>query len=55
MSSKVADVLDGLFDLKTLCIYFWKPLVKYSSMMMALVIFDSNQEDLDVLQGDRCS
>ena len=59
MSSKVTDVLEGLFDTKTLCIiYFWKPLVKSSSMMMTLDIFDFNQggqEDLDVLQGDRCS
>ena len=59
MSSKVKDVLEGLFGPKTLCIrYFWKPLVKSRSMMMVVVIFDFNQEgqeDLDVLQGDRCS
>ena len=54
MSSKVTDVFDGLFGPKTLCvIYFWKS----QSMMMAVVIFDFKQEgeeDLDVLQGDRC-
>ena len=45
MSSKVTDVLDGLFGSKTLhIIYFWKPLVKSKSMMMTLVIFDSNQD-----------
>ena len=59
MSSKVTDVLEELFDQKTQCIiYFWKPLVKSRSMMMTLVIFDSNQEgqgDLYVLHGDKCS
>ena len=59
MSFKVTDVLDELLGPKTLCIiYFRKPLVKSWSMMMTLVIFDSNQEgeeDLDVLQGGRCS
>ena len=45
MSSKVTDVLDGLFGPKTQrIIYFWKPLVKSMLMMMTLVIFDSNQE-----------
>ena len=45
MSSKVKDVLEGLFGPKTLCIiYFWKPLVKSRSMMMVVVIFDFNQE-----------
>ena len=45
MSSKVTDVLDGLFGAKTLCIiYFWKPLVKSRSMMMTLVIVDSNKK-----------
>ena len=45
MSSKVTDVLEGLFGPKTLCIiYFWKPLVKSRSMMMVVVIFDFNQE-----------
>ena len=59
MSSKMTNVLEGLFGPKTIClIYFWKPLVKSRSMMMTPVIFDSNQggyDDLDVLQGDRCS
>ena len=54
MSSKVTGVLEELFDQKTqYIIYFWKPLVKTTSTMMTLVIFDSNhegQEDLDVLQ-----
>ena len=50
MSSKVTDVLEGLFGPKTLCIiYFWKPLVKSRSMMMTLVIFESYQEDLENL------
>ena len=59
MSSKVTDVLDGHFGLKTQCIiYFWRPLVKSRSMMMTLILVYSNQqgwEDLDVLQGGRCS
>ena len=58
-SSKVKEVLDGLFCSKTLCIiYFRKSQVKSGSMIMTMVIFDFNQEDLedlDVLQDDGCS
>ena len=54
MSSKMTNVLEGLFGPKTIClIYFWKPLVKSRSMMMTPVIFDSNQGGMMILMSSK--
>ena len=54
MSSKVMDVLDGLFVPNTPCIiYFWKPQVKPRSMIKALVILTPIRKTRMILMSSK--